>query len=186
MRTANSARRARAKPAARKAAAPLKLTVQYATRSRTVPTDRQIAKWVRAALRAGAQVTVRIVGSTEGRDLNRTYRGKDYATNVLTFVMNDVAPDGRERGLAHRARQRYEGDLVLCAPIVAKEARAQRKDLTAHYAHLTVHGILHLQGYEHESESDAIEMEKLETRILKTLGYPDPYAALLPHGRHPQ
>jgi probable rRNA maturation factor len=123
---------------------------------------------VRAALRGDAEVTVRVVGATEGRDLNRTYRGKDYATNVLTFVMNGSAP--------------YEGDVALCAPVVAKEARTQGKDVIAHYAHLTVHGVLHLQGYEHESASEAEEMEKLETRILKRLGYSDPYSAIPANG----
>jgi probable rRNA maturation factor len=123
---------------------------------------------VRAALRVDAEVTVRVVGTTEGRDLNRTYRGKDYATNVLTFVMSEGA--------------QCTGDLALCAPVVAKEARAQGKDAIAHYAHLTVHGVLHLQGFEHETTRDAQEMEKLETRILKRLGYPDPYSAIPANG----
>ena len=104
----------------------------------------------------------------EARELNHTYRGKDYATNVLTFVLRDFPP--------------YEGDLALCAPIVYREAQAQKKELAAHYAHLTVHGILHLQGYSHEHESDAAQMEKLETRILKGLGYPDPHATPYDHG----
>ena len=162
MKTAKSAQGARAKPARRKPHR-LRLAVQHATRSRNHPTDRQIARWVRAALRGDAEVTVRIVDTAEGRELNRAYRGRDYATNVLTFVMNGDAP--------------YEGDLALCAPVVTKEAREQRKDVIAHYAHLTVHGILHLQGYEHEDAREAEAMEKLETRILKRLGYPDPYSA---------
>ena len=162
MKTAKSATGARASRARRKPVA-LRLSVQYATRAQSVPTDTQIAAWVRAALRADAELTVRLVGMKEGRELNRTYRGRDYATNVLTFVMNGEPP--------------YEGDLALCAPVVAKEARAQGKDPIAHYAHLTVHGVLHLQGYEHEAEGDALEMEKLETRILRRLGYPDPYCA---------
>ena len=171
MKTARSATSARASRARRNRPA-LRLAVQYATRSRSVPTEKQIGKWVRAALRADAEVTVRLVDTSEGRELNRTYRGRDYATNVLTFVMSEKPP--------------YEGDLALCAPVVTKEARAQRKDTIAHYAHLTVHGILHLQGYEHEDERDALEMERLETRILRRLGYPDPYSAPLPHGRHAQ
>jgi probable rRNA maturation factor len=162
MKTAKSAKAASAKPARRRPPR-LRLAVQHATRSRNLPTDRQIARWVRAALRGDAEVTVRIVGENEGRELNRAYRGKDYATNVLTFVMNGDAP--------------LAGDLALCAPVVAREARAQRKDLIAHYAHLTVHGILHLQGHEHERAREAEEMEKLETRILERLGYPDPYSA---------
>jgi probable rRNA maturation factor len=117
---------------------------------------------------ADASITIRLVGLKEGRELNRIYRGKDYATNVLTFVLRETPP--------------YEGDLVLCAPVVSREARAQNKDLAAHYAHLTVHGILHLQGYEHDNEPDAANMEKLEKRILKRLGYSDPYATPLHHG----
>jgi probable rRNA maturation factor len=112
---------------------------------------------------------VRLVGTKEGRELNREYRGKDYATNVLTFVLHDRPP--------------LEGDLALCAPVVAREARAQAKNVTAHYAHLTVHGVLHLRGYEHENDGEAREMEKLEARILKRLGYTDPYV-IREHGRH--
>ena len=145
--------------------------MQYATTSRSVPPERDFRKWVRAALHGRARVTVRVVGLTEGRALNREYRGKPGATNVLTFVLNDQSP--------------YEGDLALCAPMVSLEARAQRKALVAHYAHLTVHGVLHLQGYEHDNDEDALDMERLETRILKRLGYADPYALLCPdHGRH--
>jgi probable rRNA maturation factor len=146
--------------------------VQYASRSRTVPAEARIRAWVRAALRADADITVRFVGEREGRELNRTYRGKDSATNVLTFVMHGEPP--------------YAGDLALCTPVVLKEAREQGKSIAAHYAHLTVHGVLHLQGYEHERESDALVMEKLETRILKHLGYPDPYSAAPHNGRHAQ
>jgi probable rRNA maturation factor len=127
---------------------------------------------VRAALDGDADITVRLVGLKEGRDLNSTYRGRDYATNVLTFVMRGEPP--------------YAGDLALCAPVVLKEAREQGKAVAAHYAHLTVHGVLHLQGYAHERERDALVMEKLETRILKNLGYPDPYSAPPQNGRHAQ
>ena len=171
MRSANSAKRARAKRTTKTAhgsSRELRLTIQYATRSRNIPAARSFHKWVRAALRADATVTVRLVGLTEGRRLNYAYRRKDYPTNVLTFVMHDRPP--------------YQGDLALCAPIVQREARAQRKDLRAHYAHLTVHGVLHLQGYVHDSDSDAAEMEKLEKRILKRLGYPDPYTTSPSHG----
>jgi probable rRNA maturation factor len=120
-----------------------------------------VRKWARAALDQAAQITVRIVGQAEARVLNRNYRGKDYATNVLTFVMRDSPP--------------YEGDLVLCAPVVAREAREQRKEIVAHYAHLIVHGVLHLQGYDHEHEADARIMEKRESQVVTELGYPDPY-----------
>jgi probable rRNA maturation factor len=144
------------------------LAVQYATRSSSVPAPGRFRKWIAAALRAGGQITVRLVDSKEGRQLNRSYRGKDHATNVLTFVLRDTPP--------------YAGDLALCAPVIRREAREQGKDLVAHYAHLTVHGMLHLQGYEHDTDIDAARMERLETRILKRLGYTDPYAALAHHG----
>ena len=144
------------------------MTVQYATRSKAVPSPAHFRKWVRAALAADAEVTVRLVGLKEGRELNRAFRGRDYATNVLTFVLHEGAP--------------YEGDLALCVPVVARESREQGKSLPAHYAHLTVHGVLHLQGYEHERDADAAKMEKLETRIMKRLGYPDPYRAPPEHG----
>jgi len=138
------------------------LKVQYGTRSKAVPSPKDFRAWVDAAATADARITVRLVGLEEGRMLNRDYRGKDYATNVLTFVLDE----GNVR----------EGDLALCAPVVSREARAQGKALLAHYAHLTVHGVLHLEGHEHEREPEAKDMEKRETRILKRLGFPDPYA----------
>ena len=107
----------------------------------------------------GARVTVRIVGTREGRGLNRAYRGKDYATNVLSFAY------GRGRG-----------DIVLCHPVIAREARAQGKPLAAHYAHLVVHGLLHLAGHDHASRAQAQRMERLEAQWLRRLGYADPYA----------
>jgi len=141
----------------------LKLAVQYAVSAIGKPTRAHFRKWVRAALEHDARITLRIVGQKEGRALNRVYRGKDYATNVLTFVFRDQAP--------------FEGDLALCAPVVAREARARKKSLAAHYAHLTVHGLLHLQGYDHENDREAQVMERRETRILAKLGYADPYQA---------
>jgi len=164
-----TAKRARNSAGARRR---LTLGVQYATRARGVPPPAAFRKWARAALQNDASVTVRVVGRAEGRTLNRQYRGRDYATNVLTFVLDGAPP--------------YHGDIALCAPVVSQEARAQGKNLAAHYAHLTVHGMLHLQGYEHEREPDAAEMEKLETRILRRLGYPDPYAAPRHDGRPAQ
>jgi probable rRNA maturation factor len=110
-----------------------------------------------------ATVTVRFVDAIEGRALNAEFRGKDYATNVLTFVYDDENP---------RA-----GDVVLCAPVVRREAAAQGKPLADHHAHLVVHGMLHLQGFDHERHADAAVMEARETAILATLGLPDPYAA---------
>lgn len=146
----------------------LDLTVQYATRSHAIPKPGAFRQWIRAALEGDARITVRLVGLAEARGLNRKYRGRDYATNVLTFVLRGSPP--------------YEGDLALCAPVVLREARAQGKSVTAHYAHLSVHGVLHLQGYDHARATEASAMEKLETRILKRLGYPDPYAPRSHHG----
>jgi probable rRNA maturation factor len=139
----------------------LRFTVQFGTAARNLPSRTQLRKWAHAALEHDASVTVRIVGQAEGRALNRSYRGKDYATNVLTFVFREAAP--------------FEGDLAICAPVVAREARVQGKSVTAHYAHLVVHGMLHLQGYDHESDEDAVIMERIETEIVTGLGYPAPY-----------
>ena len=139
----------------------LSLAVQYAVSATGKPTRAQFRRWVRAALEHDAQIVLRIVGQKEGRALNASYRNKDYATNVLTFVLQDKAP--------------LEGDLALCAPVVAREARAQKKTLTAHYAHLSVHGVLHLQGYDHQTDADAQVMEQREAQIMAKLGYADPY-----------
>ena len=146
----------------------LDLTVQYAIAARGAPSEEDFCEWAGSALAHDARITVRLIGLAEGRTLNRTWRGKDYATNVLTFVLNDSPP--------------YAGDLALCAPVVAREAREQGKNLAAHYAHLTVHGVLHLQGYDHQNTRTAKTMEALESRILKRLGYPDPYGPLSHHG----
>ena len=126
-----------------------------------MPARAQVRRWAQAALAHDAQITVRIAGRSEARALNRDYRGRNYATNVLTFVMRDAPP--------------YAGDLVLCAPVVASEAREQGKGLAAHYAHLVVHGVLHVQGYDHVRDADARTMEPLESQIVMKLGYPDPY-----------
>jgi probable rRNA maturation factor len=172
MGTVKRARRARAQASQKsepRAQRPLlDLTVQYAIAARGAPSEDDFCEWAGSALEHDARITVRLVGLAEGRTLNRTYRGRDHATNVLTFVLNDAPP--------------YAGDLALCAPVVAREAREQGKNLTAHYAHLTVHGVLHLQGYDHASSRDAKVMEALETGILKRLGYPDPYSYLPNHG----
>ena len=123
-----------------------------------------VARWIRHALAREAEITVRIVDSDEGRALNRDYRHKDYATNVLTFDYS------REPVVC--------ADLVLCAPVVAQEAREQGKTLQAHYAHLLVHGTLHAQGWEHEtSEADAQAMEAHETALLARLGIANPYGS---------
>ena len=123
----------------------------------------KVARWIRHALERDAQITVRIVDEEEGRALNRDYRHKDYATNVLTFDYGDDEP--------------LSADLVLCAPVVAREAREQGRMLQAHYAHLIVHGSLHAQGWDHEtSAADATAMEARETQVLARLGFDDPYA----------
>jgi probable rRNA maturation factor len=122
-----------------------------------------VASWVKAALFADAELTVRFVDAEEGRTLNRTYRGKDYSTNVLTFAYAESEDDP------------VTGDLILCCPVVEKEALEQGKPLAAHYAHLLVHGTLHAQGYDHEVEEEAQEMEAIETEIMAALGFPDPY-----------
>jgi probable rRNA maturation factor len=140
----------------------LSLTVQYATAEPGLPARSRLRVFAQAALERAAQVTLRLVDEAEGRRLNRDFRGKDYPTNVLTFVYDDADP--------------LSGDVVLCAPLVAAEARSQHKELEAHYAHLVVHGMLHLQGYDHESDAEASVMEARETEILGKLGYPDPYA----------
>ncbi|OFZ69755.1 MAG: rRNA maturation RNase YbeY [Betaproteobacteria bacterium RBG_16_58_11] len=138
----------------------LSLAVQYAAEAAGLPTRAQVRKWARAALTCDAEITVRFVDEIEGRSLNRDYRGKDYATNVLSFIYSSTP---------------VQGDLVICAPVVAREAQDQGKAIDAHYAHLIVHGALHLQGFDHEVEAEAQAMEARETEIVIKLGYPDPY-----------
>jgi len=141
----------------------LALSLQFADVSHREQLPRhKVARWIRAALEAPAQITVRIVGEEEARALNRDYRGRDYATNVLTFDYSD--------------EPEVVADLVLCAPVVAREAREQRIALPAHYAHLLVHGTLHAQGYDHEhDDQQAALMEQRESQILAGLGFADPY-----------
>jgi probable rRNA maturation factor len=135
---------------------------QPEARHRKTLARHRVARWVRAALTTPAHITVRIVGEAEGRALNNSYRRKDYATNVLTFDY-ERAPV-------------VVADVVLCAPVVAREARVQGKSLEAHYAHLLVHGALHAQGFDHERVRDAKVMEAREREVLAMLGYADPYA----------
>ncbi|KGX60402.1 rRNA maturation RNase YbeY [Burkholderia pseudomallei] len=147
----------------------LDLAVQYGdeigdAQRKSLPKRKVIAEWLEPAIFSDAQFTVRFVGADESRALNHSYRHKDYATNVLTFAYGEE-PDGVT-----------VADLVLCCPVVEKEAREQGKTLVAHYAHLLVHGALHAQGYDHErGEEDAAEMEALEIDILAKLGFPNPY-----------
>ncbi len=139
----------------------LTLAVQYASEQGDLPSRAQFRSWVNATLRVDADVTLRIVDEDEGRALNKSYREKDYPTNVLTFALSE--------------EPHLMGDIILCAPVVASEAAAQNKSLIAHYAHLTVHGILHLHGYDHENDAQAALMESIETAIVTKLGYADPY-----------
>ena len=146
----------------------LSLSLQFArdagaTAHRAALARHKVARWIRHALAVDAEITVRIVGAEEGQRLNREYRHKDYATNVLTFD--------------YQQQPTVLADLVLCAPVVEREALEQGKTLQAHYAHLLVHGTLHAQGWDHEtSEQDAEEMEAYETDIMVELGFADPYA----------
>ena len=150
----------------------LDVAVGYAVPRAGIPAAVSFRRWVAAAL-AGrireADLAVRIVGNKEGRALNHHYRGKDYATNVLSFPAE--LPEGLPKGV----KLPLLGDLVLCSPVIAREAREQGKPLRAHYAHLTVHGALHLLGWDHEDAREAEAMEQLERQILAGMGLPDPY-----------
>ena len=142
--------------------------VQLATLERALPRRPEMLRWVSAALAAEAtsgEVSIRVVDEAESRALNRAYRSKDKPTNVLSFAAE----------LPEEVEPRLLGDLVICAPIVAAEAAAQGKSVQAHWAHLVVHGTLHLLGYDHERAADARRMEARETRILAGLGFPNPY-----------
>ena len=151
----------------------LDVAVGYAIPRKGIPAATSFRRWAGAAL-AGrirqADLSIRIVDVPEGRALNRHYRGKDYATNVLSF------PADLPEGLPPGVRMPLLGDLVICAPVVAREAQEQGKPLAAHYAHLTVHGTLHLLGWDHEDSREAEAMEQLEREILAGLGIADPYA----------
>jgi len=147
------------------------LSVSYAVPRTGLPAPASFRRWVEAALRGArrrrpAEVAIRIVDAAEGRALNRDYRGKDYATNVLSFPAE--LPPGVDLPLI--------GDLAICAPVVAREATEQGKRPRDHWAHLTIHGTLHLLGYDHIEDAEAEAMEALETRILAGLGIADPYA----------
>ena len=148
------------------------VSVSYATARTGVPSAASFRKWVEAALAgraAPAEVAIRIVGTEEGRELNRQYRRRDYATNVLSF------PAERPVGLPDDVELPYLGDLVICADVVAREAAEQSKRPVDHYAHLTVHGVLHLLGWDHLEDAEAEAMEARERQILAGLGIADPY-----------
>lgn len=149
----------------------VELDLQLASEATELPGEAQLRRWCELALRqrsAPSELTIRIVDEAEGRELNHTWRGKDYATNVLSF------PAEIPEGLLDIP---LLGDLVICAQVVEREAREQGKSSAAHWAHLTIHGCLHLLGYDHIDDDEAEEMEALERQLLAELGYPDPYAS---------
>jgi len=142
---------------------PLRLSLQFAdTNHRALLARHRVQRWLRASLDTAAELTVRIVGADEGRALNQQYRRRDYATNVLTF--------------SYQQQPLVVADLVLAAPVVEREAREQGIDLTAHYAHLLVHGALHAQGMDHERSREAKQMQARESAVMLSLGFADPYA----------
>jgi len=139
----------------------LALSLQFADAThRALLARHRVARWIRAALAAPAQITVRVVGEAEGRELNRNYRGRDYATNVLTFD--------------YQRAPLVIADIVVCAPVVEREAAEQGKPLEAHYAHLLIHGALHAQGHDHQRRRDAERMEAIERELLQALGFDTP------------
>jgi probable rRNA maturation factor len=147
----------------------LDLEVQYAdTRLEQEITEDMLQRWVEATLLGPAELSIRFVDAEEGQALNRQYRGKDYATNVLTFAYNE----GEELG----EDDPTQADIVLCTDVLLREAQEQGKTVEEHAAHLVVHGVLHAQGYDHEHDEEAEEMEQFERDIMEVLGYPDPYA----------
>lgn len=147
----------------------LDLEVQYAdTRLEQEISEAMLQRWVEAALLGPAELSIRFVDAEEGQSLNRQYRGKDYATNVLTFAYNE----GEELG----EDDPTQADIVLCTDVLVREAEEQKKTVEEHAAHLVVHGVLHAQGYDHEHDEEAEEMEQFERDIMEVLGYPDPYS----------
>src|SRR5690349_2689207 len=147
----------------------LDLDVQYAdTRLEQEITQDMLQRWVEAALLGPAELAIRFVDAEEGQSLNRQYRGKDYATNVLTFAYNE----GEELG----EDDPTQADIILCTDVLLREAEEGGKTVEEHAAHLVVHGVLHAQGYDHEHDEEADEMEQFERDIMEVLGYPDPYA----------
>ena len=139
----------------------LALRLQVAARAPDLPARATLHRWVKRALESDAEITLRFVGAAEGRRLNRDYRGRDYATNVLTFNYHDPS--------------QVEADIVLCLPVLRREARAATLSLRAHLAHLVIHGVLHAQGYDHQRPREAGRMQRRETELLAGLRIADPY-----------
>ena len=147
----------------------LSVSVQFASAAKALPLRAQVRRWALAAHRDGdGEVTIRYVDEKEGRTLNRDFRGKDYATNVLTFV-HEAAP------FQPKAAQTYSADIVICAPVVAREAREQTKAVAAHHGHMVLHGMLHARGFDHESDTDAAAMETIEIALLRRFRIKNPY-----------
>jgi probable rRNA maturation factor len=146
------------------------LSVQFASEADALPSRAQIRRWVAAALEHAAEITVRIVDAEEAQALNQDYRDKSYVPNVLTFEYGEIGHDESGRGV-------LGGDVVICAPVVEREAREQGKPLNDHYAHMTIHGVLHLQGYDHIDPAEAEIMESREVAILKRFHLPNPYSS---------
>ena len=169
------------------------IDIQRHIRASGLPSDILLRRWARAALhdlQLSAAITLRLVAASEGQRLNRDYRGADYATNVLSFEYGFADSKTPERGRAAGAagaaiaagalaQPTLGGDIVLCVPVIAREAREQGKSLRAHYAHLVIHGVLHLAGIDHQTPRSAARMEARERRLLAALGFADPY--LLAH-----
>ena len=144
------------------------LDIQLASSSEDAPDDQSIKRWVSAALDSktgDTELSVRIVDEDEGKVLNETYRGASGPTNVLSFPFDEKTPEPLP----------LIGDIVVCAPVVVREAKQQNKALNAHWAHMIIHGVLHLLGYDHQNDSEAAIMEALETEIMQKLGFPPPY-----------
>lgn len=150
-----------AEPAPRRPKPRATISVQRGTRDANAPTRNEIIRYARAAMMRDMEITLRIVNEIEGRQLNADYRHKDYATNVLSFV--------------YESEPSVHGDLVLCAPVINREAAEQGKSVLAHYAHMIVHGVLHLHGYDHLTDNEATAMETLEIAIMAKLGFANPY-----------
>ena len=146
----------------------IKIEIQYATEINDLPEEGLIKKWVNSSLNGyieNAELTIRIVDKAEGAQLNEKWRNAQGPTNVLSFLYSDL----------NETTKSIQGDIVICAPLILREAAEQKKSVDAHWAHIIVHGILHLLGYDHDNENDANEMESLETSILGKLKIPDPY-----------
>ncbi|WP_129775197.1 rRNA maturation RNase YbeY [Peristeroidobacter soli] len=162
----------------------LAVTVQVASSRRGVPHARSLNRWAQAACAPylprddrDLALTIRVVGAAESRRLNRTWRAKDKPTNVLSFPAAALAPGKNGVPTRFPAKEFSElGDLAICAPVVAREAKEQGKPAQAHWAHMVVHGVLHLLGFDHENDRDATAMEAREVKILAQFGYDNPYA----------